>query len=152
MKTKTLILALTLTATLTPFSSFAAEAANGQNFLVLDNQAWPTGENSGFYQFNGSGISNVINGPGETSAVECHGAGFWGPEGNRAEGICVHGAGDNTYTSTYKLEAGSENGQWQILGGTGKYANISGQGTYVPNRLPGNRAISNWQGEISLAE
>jgi hypothetical protein len=152
LKMKSVLLALTLVATLTPFTSYAGETANGQNYLVLENQAWPTVEKSGFYQFNGSGISNVANGPTETSAIECHGSGFWSPEGNRAEGICLHGADDDTYVSAYKRELGAENGQWEILGGTGKYAGISGEGTYVPRLLPGNRAISNWQGEISLGE
>jgi hypothetical protein len=152
MKIKTTALVITLSALLSPLSGIAGESVNGQNYLVLDNQAWPTGEQSGFYLFNGSGVSNVINGPTETGAIECHGSGFWGAEGSRGEGICLHGAGDDTYTSTYKMELGANNGQWQILGGTGKYAGISGEGTYIPNPLPGNRAISTWQGEITLAE
>ncbi len=152
MKTKTIALALALSATLSPLSSMAGESVSGQNYLVLDNQAWPTGEQSGFYLFNGSGVSNVTNGPTETGAIECHGSGFWSPEGSRGEGICLHGAGDDTYTSTYKIGLGASNGQWKILGGTGKYAGISGEGTYIPNPLPGNRAISNWQGEITLTQ
>jgi hypothetical protein len=152
MKTKNKLFALLLILSLVPLSSVMADNASGQNFLVLENQAWPTGEESGFYHFNGTGISNVLSGPTETSAIECHGSGFWGANGNRSEGICVHGSGDDTFTSTYKTELGAENGQWNILNGTGKYAGISGSGTYVPDRLPGDRAISTWQGSISLAE
>lgn len=151
MKTKSFLTAVIVTLSLSPLSSFAGETAKGSNFLVLDNQAWPTGQKSGFYQFNGAGISNVEAGPTETVAIECHGAGFWGGKGNRAEGICLHGSGDNTYVSSYKMEVGAKSGQWKILGGTGKYTGISGEGTYVPNLLPGMRAVSNWQGEISLA-
>jgi hypothetical protein len=78
MKTKSFLTAVIVTLSLSPLSSFAGETAKGSNFLVLDNQAWPTGQKSGFYQFNGAGISNVEAGPTETVAIECHGAGFWG--------------------------------------------------------------------------
>jgi len=151
MKTRSLLTAVFFTLGLSPVAAFSGEAAKGSNYLVLDNHAWPTGQKSGFYQFNGAGISKVEMGPIDTAAVECHGSGFWNESGGRGEGICLHGAGDDTYISSYKMEAGAKSGQWKILGGTGKYSEISGEGTYIPNSLAGKRAISNWQGEISLS-
>ena len=151
MNIKTIASTLTLVAALSPIANVAAENANGQNYLVPDNQSWPTGLEQGFYQSNGSGVSNIINGPTETAAINCHGAGFWGVKGNRGEGICLHGSGGNTYTSTYKIDQGSKEGRWEIVGGTGKYKGIGGQGTFVLSSLPGKRAISTWQGEINLA-
>lgn len=145
---------LILLATLSSFSTFAGETAKGSNFMVLDNQTWPTGEESGFYLFNGTGISNVVEGPTETAAIECHGSGFWGPEGTKSHGVCIHGVDSDQYTSSYKREQGQSSGMWEITHGTGtgKYLGIAGQGTYTTNMLPGGRAISNWQGEITLPQ
>ncbi len=150
MKIRHLLLLLVLS----PFASFAGDMAKGVNFLVLDNQSWPTGEKSGFYIFHGTGISNVAEGPTETNAVECHGSGFWDQDGSGGEGICLHGTGADMYTSSYKRETGQTSGQWKIITGTGtgKYAGISGEGSYIASQVPGGRLISNWEGEITLGQ
>ena len=145
---------LVLFLMLSPITSFAGDTAKGTNFLVLDNQSWPTGEKSGFYVFSGKGVTKAIEGPIETIAVECHGSGFWDQNGSRGEGICLHGTGDDTYTSSYKREIGQSSGQWIIIEGTGtgKYAGISGEGTYTSEQVPGGRLVSTWDGVISLSQ
>ena len=120
MKTKNLFVLLALL----PLTTFAGEMAKGSNYLVLDNQSWPTDEASG----------------------------FWSKNGSRAERICLHGSGDDTFKSHYKMDEGQTTGHWKMLSGTGKYAGITGEGTYTPTMLPGGRAISNWEGEVTLAE
>jgi hypothetical protein len=39
--------------------------------------------------------------------------------------------------STYAINEGESSGNWEITGGTGKYAYISGQGTDTPTDYPG---------------
>ena len=150
MKIRHLVLFLMLS----PIASFASDMAKGTNFLVLDNQSWPIGENAGFYMFNGKGIANPIEGPTEAIAVECHGSGFWNQNGSSGEGICLHGTGDDKYTTSYKREAGQPSGRWTIIEGTGsgKYVGISGEGTYTSVQVPGGRMVTNWEGVISLGQ
>jgi hypothetical protein len=128
--------------------------AKGTNFLVLDNQSWPTGEKSGFYILHGKGVSTTVEDPTETKAVECHGSGFWSQDGSSAEGICLNGTGADMYISSFKRETNQTSGQWKIISGTGtgKYAGISGEGSYTASQVPGGRLISNWEGEITRAQ
>lgn len=133
-------------------NAFAAEKIKGANYMVVDSQNWQTGENSGYWMISAQGVSQYLEGPFETGAVECHGAGFWDAEGPWGEGICVHGKGDDTRTSSWKRGKGEDLGHWEITGGTGKYAGITGQGTYKPTTLPGGRLVSEFEGEITLAK
>jgi hypothetical protein len=135
-----------------PFTAFAGEKVKGTNFYVTDVQNWETGDGTGYWIFHGEGVSNSMEGPLGTNALECHGAGFWDKEGSWGEGICVHGAGDDTRISSWKRGKGEKVGQWKILSGTGKYVGMTGQGSYTPTSLPGNRHMSEWEGEITLAE
>jgi len=135
-----------------PLTAIAGEKIRGTNFFVVDDQSWETGDGSGYWIWHGTGVSQVNEGPLETDAIECHGAGFWDKDGSWGEGICVHTAGDDTRTAYWKEDKGQEVGQWNYLSGTGKYAGIAGGGTYKSQPLPGGRSISEWEGEVTLAE
>ncbi len=92
-------------------------------------------------------------GPLESTATERHGAGFWDKDGSWGRGICVNGAGDDTRTLHWKTEKSQKMmGQWKILSGTGKYAGITGGGTYKNQSLPGGHSVSEFEGEVTLAE
>ena len=145
-----IIMALALA--LLPLTAFAAEKIKGANYMVVDAQSWETSETSGYWMINARGVSSYLEGPFEAGAVECHGAGYWDAEGSWGEGICVHSEGDDTRTSSWIRGKGEELGRWEMLGGTGKYAGISGSGTYKPNNLPDGRLISEFEGEVTLAE
>jgi len=148
MRIMTILLALLLFAP----NAFAAEKVKGANYMVVDSQNWQLSENSGYWRISARGVSQVLEGPLETSAVECHGAGFWDAQGSWGEGICLHGDGDDTRTSAWKRGKGEELGSWEITGGTGKYAGATGQGTYKPTNLPGGRLVSEFDGEVTLAK
>ena len=47
---------------------------------------------------------------------------------------------------------GWETHHWENLSGTGKFAGMTGQGTYVSKPLPDGRHMSEWEGEVTLAE
>ncbi len=131
---------------LTPVTVLAADAFKATNTYVTETQAWPVDEASGYWMVAFEGVSQVIEGPIDTMAVECHGAGFWGPEGLNGNGICLHGEGDDTFILRFDNKPSGNT--WEILSGTGKYQGLSGNGTAVTERLPGNRRISKLVGEV----
>ncbi|MCP4330237.1 MAG: hypothetical protein GY791_17570 [Alphaproteobacteria bacterium] len=135
-----------------PLTALAGEKVSGTNFLVSETDNWQTGENSGYWVFEGTGVSHSPDSVFGTEAIECHGAGFWDESGTWGEGICLHGDGDDTRTSSWKRDQGKSVGHWKLLSGTGKYAGIAGQGTFRPTQLSGGRTVSEWEGEITLAE
>lgn len=137
---------------LLPLAAVAGEKVSGTNFYVVDQPTWKTGEGSGYFMWHGEGISQSAEGPLPTSAIECHGAGFWGPDGSSGEGICVIGAEDDTRIMHWKRDMGEKFGRWEMLMGTGKFAGITGEGTYTSERLPGGRYMSQWEGEVTLPE
>ena len=145
-------LMLFLVLLLFPLTAIAGEKISGTNFFVVDGQEWETGDGSGYWMWHGTGVSRTLEGPGDTNAIECHGAGFWDKEGSWGEGICVETIGDDTVTSDWKEEKSQEVGQWKFLSGTGKYAGVTGGGTYKSQSLAGGRSISEWEGEVTLAE
>lgn len=133
-------------------TAFAAEKVKGTNFYSVDQENWQTGEKSGYWMWHGRGVSRSLEGPLETTTVECHAAGFWDAEGSWGEGICVHTSGEDTFTSHSKRDKGQELGQWKMLSGTGQFAGLSGQGTYKLKQLSETAAMSDWEGEVTLAE
>ena len=68
------------------------------------------------------------------------------------EGICVHGAGDDTFVLRWEAIPGGKSNSWKVLSGKGKYAGIAGKGTATTKKLPGNRRISDLVGELELAK
>lgn len=140
-------------ALLVPVAALAAGQISGTNSLVVETTGYPTSDDSGYWMTKSQGVTVFDDDQFDPEAVECHGSGYWDSEGQWGEGICLYGAGDDTRASSWKLEKGSDVGQWAILNGTGKYEGISGQGTYTTTTLPGGtRAVSKWEGEYSMPE
>lgn len=125
-----------------------AEPVSGKNYYVREGKGWPTGEKTGYWQVKQSGISTSDTGPLGTEKVECHGGGFWGPEGATGEGMCIFGEGDDTRTLTWDHKG--TGGTWEIVHGTGKWAGVTGSGTYENTRLGAERTLNSWEGQITL--
>ncbi len=145
-------LMLFLVLLLFPLTAIAGEKVSGTDFFVDDGQEWETGDGSGYWMWHGKGVSQSREGPPERDATECHGAGGWDKDGSWGEGICVEGAGDDTRTVHWKRDKGQEVGQYKYMSGTGKYAGITGGGTYKNQELPGGHSVSEFEGEVTLAE
>jgi len=148
MKKAPFILALALLPTV----GLAAEKFTATNYYVTESHTWPTTQKTGYWMVRFTGVSQVSQGPVETLGVECNGAGFWGADGISGNGICVHGTGDDTFVLRWDTQPGATENTWRILGGTGKYENLQGQGTATTQRLPGNRRISRLEGEVQLTK
>jgi hypothetical protein len=145
-------LMLSLVLLLFPLTAIAGEKVSGTNFFVVDNQSWETGDGTGYWIWHGEGVHYSAEGPLGTVPTECHGAGFWDPNGSWGEGICVTGSGDDVRTVRWWNEKGEKTHHWENLSGTGKFAGMTGQGTYVSKPLPDDRHMSEWEGEVTLAE
>jgi len=144
--------ALYLVLALIPQTALAAEKVTGTDFFVVEQEDWETGDDAGFWIWHGKGVSQPHTGPLESEAIDCHGAGFWDDDKYWGEGICVHGEGDDTRTSSWKKAKGEERGQWKILTGTGKYEGMTGQGTYKSTPLAGDYQVSEVEGEITMGQ
>ena len=144
--------ALYLVLALIPQTALAAEKVKGTDFFVVDLQDWETGDNAGYWIWHGKGVSHPHAGPFESEIIDCHGAGFFDKDVSWGEGICIHGEGDDTRTSSWKREKGQKMGQWKILSGTGKYQGTTGQGTYKPTSLAGDHQVTEMEGVITMGQ
>lgn len=135
---------------LVPMAASAAEKFEATNTYVTETQLWPVDESSGYWMVKFQGVSQVTEGPIESMAVECHGAGFWGSKGLAGNGICMHGDGEDTFILRFDTEPNGNT--WQILSGSGRYQDLSGAGTAITEALPGNRRITKLVGDVTLGD
>jgi hypothetical protein len=56
----------------------------------------------------------------------------------------VTGSGDDVRNVHWWREKGEKTGHWKDLSGTGKYAGMTGQGTYQSRALPDGRHLPEW--------
>ena len=145
-------LMLFLVLLLFPGTAFAGEKVSGTSFYVVDLQKWETGDGSGYWMSHAEGVANFTEGPLETSPSECHGAGFRDQEGSWGEGICVIGTGADTRKIHWKRDKGEKVGHWKNLTGTGKFAGMTGEGTYKTKWWSDGRQVTEWDGEVTLAK
>ena len=115
MKRHLFIMALALA----PTTVLAGEKLVATNYYVTETQTWPTAEKAGYWMVNFQGVSEVSQGPLDTLAIECNGAGFWSAGGLSGNGICVHGSGDDTFVLRWDVKKGSKVNSWRILSGKG---------------------------------
>jgi hypothetical protein len=135
-----------------PQTALAAEKMKGTDFFVVDQSSWETSANAGYWIWHGKGVSQPHVGPFESETIDCHGAGFFDKDDSWGEGICIHGEGADTRTSSWKREKGKKMGQWKILSGTGKHQGTTGQGTYIPTTLVGDYHVSEIEGEVTIGQ
>ena len=145
-------LLISLAICMAPTLVHAGEKFAATNYYVTETKAWPTQEKAGYWMVKFSGVSETTAGPVGTLPVECNGAGFWSKTGATGNGICIHGSGDDTFILRWDATPGSKPNSWKILSGKGKYKGLTGQGTAITEKLPGNRRISKLVGEVKLAE
>ncbi len=85
-------------------AALAAEKMKGTDFFVVDQSSWETSANAGYWIWHGKGVSQPHVGPFESETIDCHGAGFFDKDDSWGEGICIHGEGADTRTSSWKRE------------------------------------------------
>lgn len=141
----------------------AAEMFTGTHVYQGDSRAWMTAPGVGYSHFNSKGQIAMQSGPLPNGPVECHGTSYWTTETSEAEGICVFGETTDRWTVRYRMfpaehknqraERFNRRGEWTVIGGTGRYENMTGAGTYLAEQGDTTRPnITRWQGEVTLAD
>jgi len=112
----------------------AGVAAAGEHPIEINNHyfqnedKYPTRDGYYFTQDN-EGRFEAIQGPFENGPARCIGSGFV-HEGRNPEigGICIFGEGEDTFTMSWKVNYPKMRNDWQIVGGTGRYEGMTGEG------------------------
>lgn len=111
------------------------DAAYAEQRLELNMQAalnqrqeFQLNENKFYIQDSRSHYVSV-EGPAGEGPSHCLGSGFYNADGtNDIQGICIFGEGDDTFTMSWKAGEKSAANTWVIVGGTGKFTGMSGDG------------------------
>ena len=144
-------------------SAMAGEMISGTNTYVTEERTWKTGQNSGYYMYDSTGTYKARSGFIPDSPVECHGAGFWTSEEIKGEGICIFGEGLNRWTVAFKMAPGEKfnaqtiepyqrRGTWTVVRSTGKYAGMTGSGSFMASPTANNRKTTVLEGELEVAK
>jgi hypothetical protein len=144
--------ALFLFILLLPSGLLAGEQIAGKNSYILNQNTWAAGS-SVFWNQDNQGTFEVSSGPIDDGPVRCIGSGFSDINGSRGEGICIYGYGADTFTWAWQAHQEGPN-TWQVIGSTGKYIGMTGEGTAttivdsiyrsIPHR------VTSWEGVIDL--
>lgn len=98
------------------------------NIYPLQQEYFQLSDSIYFHQDN-KGYFEVVKGPFEEGPARCVGGGFGFQDGTSTiQGICVFGEAEDTFTMKWTAgEQGAAN-DWVIVGGTGIYDGMTGQG------------------------
>lgn len=92
-----------------------------QEFIQLSDSVYYTQDNSGFFE--------VVEGPFQEGPARCIGAGFGFEDGtNSIKGVCIFGEGEDTFTMKWVAGEKGDANTWNIVGGTGKFEGMTGEG------------------------
>lgn len=150
---KSLRPALTALAILVPCLALAGERIAGTNTYMVNEKQFPT-DRGMFWILDNYGTFEVSEGPIEPGPVQCHGSGYWKDlTGSDGAGICVYGAGADTFTMAWTARPGQTT-TWEIVQASGRYEGMTGSGKSATRTESEQRImpvrISDWSGEIEL--
>ena len=119
---------IALVGFLTASPAFAEERIEINNIYPLNQEYFQLSDSVYFMQDN-RGYFEVVEGPLEEGPARCVGGGFGAQNGkNSIQGVCVFGEGEDTFTMRWKAGEQGKANAWSIVGGTGKFDGMTGQG------------------------
>lgn len=143
----------------------AGELFSGSHTYRGTTQPWMPAPGAGYAAFESVGTYTPDAGPIPKSRVECRGASFWTSDISEASGVCVFGELPDRWMLRYRMtdrelreqrrERFGRRGEWTIVGGVGRYAGITGSGTYLAKSgvaEEGGLYKTMWQGEVTIPE
>ena len=108
--------------------AFAEERIEINNIYPL-NQEYFQLSDSVYYMQDNRGYFEVVEGPIEEGPARCVGGGFGSQNGeNSIQGVCVFGEAEDTFTMRWKAGERGEANTWTIVGGTGRFDGMTGEG------------------------
>jgi hypothetical protein len=108
--------------------ALAADRIEINNIYPINQEFFQLSD-SVYYMQDNRGHFEVVEGPLEEGPARCVGGGFGSQNGeNSIQGVCVFGEGEDTFTMRWKAgEQGAAN-TWTIVGGTGRFDGMTGDG------------------------
>ena len=105
------------------------------------------GSSIAMFNLKGIVIVNDPSNPWHGAIMDCNGIGAYAGDGamQTMGGTCMLIDNDGDVQRLPWQATGAEGGTWAAAGGTGKYANMTGSGTYVDGPLPDGRLFNRWK-------
>jgi len=98
------------------------------NIYPLDQEYFQLSD-SVYYMQDNKGYFEVVQGPLEEGPARCVGGGFGLQNGeNSIQGVCVFGEAEDSFTMRWKAGEQGKANTWTIVGGTGRYEGMTGEG------------------------
>lgn len=121
---------------------------NINNVLLFENNELADGTTLATLRISSVYVSDDASSPLHLAAGECAGALTTTPDGKtQGQGHCMRKDKDgDVYNEQWNLAPGAEKGSWKLVGGTGKYANMSGSGSWQVVMSQGKTAAVRWVG------
>jgi hypothetical protein len=121
---------------------------NINNALLFESNELADGTTLSTLRLSSVHVSEDTSSPLHLAAGECSGALTTTPDGKtQGQGYCMRKDRDgDVYNEQWNLAPGAEKGSWKLVGGSGKYAGISGSGWWQVIMSEGKMAAVQWVG------
>jgi hypothetical protein len=99
------------------------------------------------FNLKGFVIVSDRSNPWHGELMDCNGIGAYAADGSMQTmgGTCMIMDSDGDVQRLPWEATGPQGGTWEIAGGTGKFANMTGSGTYRSGPLADGRIFNNWR-------
>jgi hypothetical protein len=124
-------------------SGFYTAAPAGDPVVVTKQD----GSSIAMFNLKGFVIVNDQSNPWHGAIMDCNGIGAYAADGSMQTmgGTCMLIDSDGDVQRLPWQATGPDGGTWEAAGGTGKYANMTGSGTYLDGPLPDGRLFNRWR-------
>ena len=121
---------------------YAAAPAN--DAVVVSKE---DGSSIAMFNLKGFVIVNDHSNPWHGAMMDCNGIGAYAADGSMQTmgGTCMLIDADGDVQRLPWRATGAAGGTWEAAGGTGKYENMTGNGTYLDGPLPDGRIFNRWR-------
>ena len=120
--------------------ALAQEQFSGTHTYRFDQETWSPVPDAGWRTVTMVGDYVPISGPIPAGRIECRGTNYWNGSVRDADGVCVFGEGRDVWMLRYRMtrndvasqtaESFRRIGEWTVVGGTGRYSGMTGEGFY----------------------
>lgn len=127
----------------TNITGFYAAAPAGTPVLVK----YEDGSSVVMFNLKGFVIVDGKSNPWHGQLMDCNGVGAYAPDGSMKTmgGTCLLTDADGDVQRLPWQATGAQGGTWEAAGGTGKYADMTGNGTYLSGPLADGRIFNRWK-------
>ena len=124
-------------------TGFYAAAPAGDPVIVKKED----GSSVVMFSIKGFVMVNDQSNPWHGEIMDCNGIGAYAADGTMQTmgGTCMLIDADGDVQRLPWRATSARGGTWEAAGGTGKYANMTGSGTYVDGPLADGRIFNNWK-------